>query len=702
MSSGLEDLAVIGHGLSATAALGLLAYLGLRRHPAGERQRVSPLFVAALLAMAAWSLAAAAGEIWYRSVGPWPAAFIDVVRLGLWIGFLVQLFTVESTKVQTSLPRLLQGLAAVTVAGSVGLLIYGSVVADDPGTARPALMASLALPLLGLVALEQVYRNASEDARWAVKPICVGLACIFAFDTYVYSEALLFGRADPDAVSMRGLVQAIAVPFFFVAARRRKDWMRRLQVSRTAAFYSATLALVGGYLLFMSAIGYYVRYFGGSWGKALQLGLLVLGAASLLSLAVSGSLRSWLRVFVSKHFYSYRFDYREEWLRFTALLSSAHGPQETGGIIIKGLARLVECPAGSLWTRTTSGATYAQLAVWNMPQVAASEPADSQFCSLLRDKGWVIDMAEYRSSPRRYEGMTLPTWLLGTADSWLVVPLLTADDLQGFVLLARPRTRVDLNWEVLDLLKTAGRQAAGYLAQMRATEELLEARKFDAFNRMSAFVVHDLKNIVAQLSLMLKNAERLRDNREFQEDMLLTVESSLEKMRRLMLQLREGTAPAGAGRGVNLQQIAARLQALARQQGYTLDVVQEEPLSTRGHEERLERVLGHLVQNALDATPPEGRVWMSLERQGSQVSVQVGDTGCGMSEEFVQNGLFRPFSTTKSSGMGIGSYESAQYIRELGGNLRVESEVGVGTVITVLLPLLDAHRGSGLMPLDTP
>ena len=201
---------------------------------------------------------------------------------------------------------------------------------------------------------------------------------------------------------------------------------------------------------------------------------------------------------------------------------------------------------------------------------------------------------------------------------------------------------------------------------------------------------------------MLKNAERLRDNREFQEDMLLTVESSLEKMRRLMLQLREGTAPAGAGRGVNLQQIATRLQALARQQGYTLDVVQEEPLSTRGHEERLERVLGHLVQNALDATPPEGRVWMSLERQGSQVSVQVGDTGCGMSEEFVQNGLFRPFSTTKSSGMGIGSYESAQYIRELGGNLRVESEVGVGTVITVLLPLLDAHRGSGLMPLDTP
>lgn len=700
MSSGLDNLTVIGHGLSALATLGLLVYLRLRRQDSSERRRANAVFLAALLASAAWSLVALGGELWGSSLGEWPAAFLDVLRLGLWIAFLVQLFAVESTKVQTPLPRRLQALAAVTVAACAASLIYGALEGTDPGLSRPALVASMALPLLGLVAVEQVYRNAAEDARWAVKPVCVGLVCIFAFDTYVYSDALLFGRTDPEAVSMRGMVQAIALPFFFMAARRRQDWMRRLQVSRTAAFYSATLALVGGYLLFMSAIGYYVRYFGGSWGKSLQMGLLVLGAAFLVLLAVSGSLRSWLRVFVSKHFYSYRFDYREEWLRFTALLSSAHSPQETGGIIVKGLARLIECPAGSLWTRPGGEGAFAQAAVWNMPPVAATEPVNSQFCGFLRDKGWVIDLSEHRDSPKLYDGMTLPTWLLGTPEPWLVVPLLSANDMHGFVVLAQPRTKVDLNWEVLDLLKTAGRQAAGYLAQMHATEQLLEARKFDAFNRMSAFVVHDLKNIVTQLSLMLKNAERLRDNREFQEDMLLTVESSLDKMRRLMLQLREGSAPAGAARGVNLQEIAGRLQAMARSQGRMLAVSQDEPLSTRGHEDRLERVLGHLVQNALDATPPAGRVWLQLAREGSQVTVQVGDTGCGMSEDFVQNRLFRPFSTTKGSGMGIGTYESAQYIRELGGALHVESEVGVGTVITVHLPLLDAHRGSGLMPLD--
>ena len=274
---------------------------------------------------------------------------------------------------------------------------------------------------------------------------------------------------------------------------------------------------------------------------------------------------------------------------------------------------------------------------------------------------------------------------------------MAGDDLLGFVLLAQPLTALKLNWEVLDLLKTAGRQAAGYLAQMQATEALLEARKFEAFNRMSAFVVHDLKNIVAQLSLMLKNAERLHDNREFQQDMLLTVESSLEKMRRLMLQLREGATPPGGGRGVELTPIFKRLESLARSQGRTIEVELADRLATRGHDDRLERVLGHLVQNALDATPASDRVWLQARRYSGQVQVQVGDSGAGMSEEFVRTKLFRPFNTTKHNGMGIGTYESFQYIRELGGTIAVDSAVRRGTVVTVLLPLFEVQHGSDLL-----
>ena len=697
MSAGTDYVAVFGHALSVAVHGGFAAYLIISSRLQGSSKLLGRMLVASLLVTVAWSVAQGFAGLWPSPALGAAGEVLDIGRYGLWFAFLLQLFRSDADGGKGQTVKALRLSALACVSAALAALVWRGAGDFGADATRGALITALALPMLGLLMVEQVFRNVGEVSRWGAKPVCLGLACVYAFDTYVFSEGLLFGRTDPEAYSLRGAVHALAVPFLFVAARRRNDWITRLQVSRTAAFYSATLVLAGGYLLFMSGIGYYVRYFGGTWGRALQLGLLVVGLAFLVALVVSGSLRSWLKVFVGKHFYSYRYDYREEWLRFTAMLSSKRSPEETGGMIVRGLAKMVECPAGSLWASTGPDQPYTQVAVWNMPRVTEVEPVGSPFSVFMRDKGWVIDLEEFRSAPRRYATLTLPTWLLGSPNPWLVVPLLVGEDMLGFVLLARPRTSMDLNWEVLDLLKTAGRQAAGYLGQMQATEALLEARKFEAFNRMSAFVVHDLKNIVTQLSLMLKNAERLHDNREFQQDMLLTVESSLEKMKRLMLQLREGATPPGGSRGVELGPIVRRLASTARQQGRTLDVQESEPLATRGHDDRLERVLGHLVQNAMDATPANGRVWLKVQRYSGQVKVEVGDTGAGMSEDFVQTKLFRPFNTTKHSGMGIGTYESFQYIRELGGSISVDSRLGEGTVLTVLLPLFEAQRGSDLL-----
>jgi signal transduction histidine kinase len=168
-------------------------------------------------------------------------------------------------------------------------------------------------------------------------------------------------------------------------------------------------------------------------------------------------------------------------------------------------------------------------------------------------------------------------------------------------------------------------------------------------------------------------------------------------MRRLMLQLREGATPPGGSRGVELAPLVRRLEALASGQGRTLEVRSLEKLATRGHEDRLERVLGHLVQNAFDATPKDGKVWIAVARYSGQVTVEVGDTGAGMSEEFVKTRLFRPFSSTKGSGMGIGTYESQQYIRELGGSIDVDSTPGRGTRLTVRLPVFEVQQGTDLL-----
>jgi len=701
MSPFQDNLAFVSYVASAVAYAVLAGYLLLDGRVARGGGRPGQLFLAAVVACAVWSamgaLAQAQGSV---ALATWATA-LDVLRYGLWFAFLLVLIRPALAQGELA-PRVLVAAATVSLLAAAAMVVYGAAAeVVTEATFRLNVVIQLALALCGLTLVEQLFRKLGDDTRWNAKPVCLGLACPFLFDLYISTEALLFGGFDADAVSVRGAAHLLAVPFLWVAARRQTTWMATLQVSRTAAFHTATLVLVAAYLLFMSAAGSYVRFFGGSWGRALQISLLLAALAFLGSMVLSGSLRAWLRVFVSKHFFSYRFDYREEWLQFTAALSSKGSAQEVGLRVVRGLARMVESPAGALWTQDSAGGGFVQTVRWNLPESGTAEPADSAMTTFMRDKDWVINIAELRHSPALYGHLVLPPWLQATPNAWVVVPLLAGDELMGFVLLGSPRTTVKLDWEVRDLLKTAARQAASYLTQMQATEALLEARKFEAFNRMSAFVVHDLKNIVTQLSLMLRNAERLHDNREFQQDMLLTVESSLEKMRRLMLQLREGATPVGGGRGVELVPLVSRLALMAQSQGRTLDIKGVEKLATRGHEDRLERVLGHLVQNAFDATPDSGQVWIAVTRCSGEVKVEVGDTGAGMSEEFVKTRLFRPFSTTKHSGMGIGSYESYQYVRELGGSIGVVSQPGQGTVVTVSLPVFEVQHGGDLLGTST-
>jgi putative PEP-CTERM system histidine kinase len=439
------------------------------------------------------------------------------------------------------------------------------------------------------------------------------------------------------------------------------------------------------FLLAIAAAGYYVRFFGGDWGRALQIELLF-AALLLAAVAVSsGRVRSKIQVFVSKHFFSYRYDYRAEWLRFTRNLSGESSVPRVQEQCIKALADLVDSPGGALWLKADNG-DFRPASRLNVAAIDATEPADGSLAGFLQRTGWVVDLAEYAEDPAHYEGLVLPGWLASMPAAWLAVPLPLAAELVGFVLLTKPRTALDVNWEVRDLLKTASRQAASYLGQIRASEALLEARKFDAFNRMSAFVVHDLKNLVAQLTLMLKNSERHAGNPEFQRDMLSTVEHVVGRMNALMLQLRAGTTPVENARPVDLGSVVQRICAAKSASGSRLDVALDPDVSAIGHEDRLDHVIGHLIQNALDATAAHGRVSVHLRRTGGFAELEIVDTGVGMSAEFMRERLFKPFETTKSGGMGIGVYESSQYVAGLGGQILIDSTVGTGTRVRVLLP----------------
>lgn len=548
--------------------------------------------------------------------------------------------------------------------------------------------AALMQMVVAMLLLEQLYRNTLPEQRWGIKFMCLGLLGLFIFDFYMFAEAVLFNALDPALFQARGLINALAVPLIAWSVSRNPSLVVRFSLSRRALFHSASLLAAGVYLLLMAAAGYYIRYFGGDWGGIFQTVFLFGALVMLIVVMFSGTMRAYMRVFLSKHFFAYRYDYREEWLRFTRTLSEGEPGVHLREHTIRAIATLVDCPAGALWLRGDKQA-YQCVAHWNMRAAVGDEPADSLFCLFLEKKEWVVDIEEFDRLPESYGGLpALPDWLLAVPEARYVVPLVLHDRLIGWVLLSASRANLQLNWEVNDLLKTAGRQAAGYLAQLEAAEALLVARQFESFNRMSAFVIHDLKNVVAQLSLLLANAVRHKNNPAFQEDMLETIGHAIDKMNRLLMQLRKGAQPIDSPEGVQLDTIIAQVlesKSLATPKPTLGEVATG--LMVHADADRLERVVGHLVQNAIDACAQNGRVNLSVSQTTGFAEICVSDNGSGMSEQFIRERLFRPFESTKSMGMGIGTYESREYVRQLGGEILVDSSEGVGTTFVVRVPL---------------
>ena len=655
----------------ASAALaflmfGLLLLAGWRQRPHHRGVLAS---AAALTVLWGAVLASAPARHW----SAWLVHLTELLRSGAWtVALLVMLGQWQRSA------RSCQ-VAAATY-GALLLLMPLSHWLPANITFHVLAIGRLGMAVLGMLLVEQLYRDRSVQVRWAIKFICLGLGAMFAYDFYLFSDMLLLRELDPELWAARGLVNALVAPLLAVSLLRSASWPAQLAVSRRMAFHSVALLGSAIYLLAMSLAAYYLRYVGGSWGGLMQLAFLFGATFLLIGVLFSGTFRAWLKVFISKHFYRYNYDYREEWLAFTRTLSQP-GPN-LGERSISALAALVESQGGALWVRREQ--RLEPLAGWHVPLPTASEPADSPFCQLMEGKQWLIEVAAHAQHD---PDVPLPDWLAAFPRPWLVLPLLLQGRLVGFVVLQEARSAVKLNWEVLDLLKIAGTQAASYLAQQEADNALMLARQFDSFNRLSTFVVHDLKNLVAQLSLLTANAEKHADNPEFQRDMMETVNLSVQKMK-LMLQKLSRTASPARAAPHDLGQLLAQAVALKAAFEPTPQLIVATPgLQVLAEGERLERVLGHLIQNAIEATPREGRVTVRLAQVGEMVQVEVADSGVGMSEDFIRERLFKPFDSTKSAGMGIGAFESREYIQQLGGQLQVRSVPQQGTTFTVSLPL---------------
>ena len=549
----------------------------------------------------------------------------------------------------------------------------------------------LVMAVAGLVLVEQIMRNAHVESRRAVKYLCIGLGVIFIFDFYLYSTALMFQGFDVMVWEVRGFVNAMAVPVLAVAIARDPRLSLDIFVSRRMVFHTTALLATGVYLLAMGAGGYYIRDLGGKWGTVLQILFLSGAGLVLMVLFFSGRVRASMRVLINKHFFHYKYDYRDEWLRFIRTLSSGQPDDRLRERAIHSIAEIIDSPGGVLWMRQMN--RFEPVANWQMKvAVRDTVDADHPLISFMSRREWLIDIDEFERDPELYNNLVLPEWLANMPGAWLVIPLIVHDDMLGFIVLARSPAQQYFNWEDSDLVKTAGRQVAVHLAQLEASKALAEAKQFEACNRLTSYVMHDLKNLIAQLSLVVTNAAKHKGNPLFMEDAITTVNNSVQKMNRLLEHLRSDTMQVQESTTVEVCGLLGEVVKTmsANRPVPSLDC-QASGIHILANRDRCGAIIGHLIRNAQDATPDDGQVIVRLFKRTDRAIIEVQDTGSGMDEAFIKERLFRPFDSTKGkAGMGIGVYEARDYIHRMGGDLEVISRVGEGSTFRVRLPIREA------------
>ena len=674
------DRAVLGYFLSAIAYAALLAAsLTLWR-----RRLTGSGLAAALGAQLGWSVVLAAQASGTRfPLGLAIAA--EYLRDLAWMLVLVRCLAGSgASRMAQVAQRALAVLVALVMLAAVGTVLPGGPGALARQVERYWLWGGFVLAIAGLMLVEQVARNTRSTQRWALKYVWLALGAMFVWDLCLFSIAMLHGSFAQTFWMDRGIINAALAGLLAVGLARIPEWESAAFLSPRIVFFSATLLGAALYVLVMAVGSFLIRRLGGSWGAAGQMLFLAAGALVLAVAALSEKFRAWSRVTIAKYLFPYRYDYRSEWQRLTRALSVG-GDTPIYDRIAAVMAGFMSAPHGGLWLRDADGG-YAPVGGDLAPPSAPRENGQGEFFEFLLRNEWICDLDVARSPGRGKPALSPPGWMVEDRRLWLVVPLICENALVGFVLIGQSLAAVRLSWEELDLLRAAGRQVASFLAFEQAAKRLAEAHQFEAMNRLSAVLMHDLRHLIAQQALVVQNAARHRGNPEFFDDAILTIDNSVKRMTRLMEELRSGALTEQSHRVALGELCAEVIRRCAGQPAPALEVRERGEVVL--NRERLAQVLEHLIRNAQEATPADGSVTVSVLRSGPHAVIEVTDTGCGMDEEFVRHRLCRPFDTTKGEqGFGIGAYQAREFVRKCGGVIEVDSRPGRGTRFTLRLPL---------------
>jgi len=687
--------------VAAFVAMLLVVWL-IDRHRRGRgttRADIAAVAVTALWCMVASATGATGGL----------ATLGEVVRNLAWLVVMLTLFARDNRHATVGPVRPVLAVLALVELLQIALVVLSARFASIPAALTMIGQLSDLFHLLmttgALVLVHNLYIGAVAGQRGGVRWSCLALALIWGYDLNYYTIAYLGHMVPAELVALRGLAQVVALVMVGIAARSGASL--RLSPSRAVAFQSLMLLIIGIYLIVMVGAAQSVAWAGGNTSELVQLGFAFVTTVAIIALVPSARLRRWLNVVLAKHFFQHRYDYRAEWLRFARTIGRADAnAQPLHARVVQAVADITDSARGLLLVPGESGtmvlAARWQWATLDVPAVAM----DARTVAFLERSGFIVDLDQVRAgTDHAGETALVPAWMIGEESIWVLVPLLHFERLVGLVVLGRPAPVRELDWEDFDLLRVVGQQLASFLAEQTSHAALLEASRFDEFNRRIAFVMHDIKNLASQLALLARNAERHADNPEFRRDMLVTLRNAADKLNALIARLsRYGAGAVTASEPIDAGEVIGAVAtrcnaALGRPQVFAADV---QPCPVLAARDTLDQVLSHLVQNALDATEGTLGVVLNCRTDGADGVIEVVDSGSGMSADFVRNRLFTPFVSTKPGGFGIGAFEARELVHAMRGRLEVESREGLGSRFTIRLPLAPDCANTGAVPLSVP
>ena len=546
--------------------------------------------------------------------------------------------------------------------------------------------------------LENTYRNASSDVRWKIKYLLLGIFSASFFDIFLISYILLYRIVRVEYFVAEAIIMIISGLFVAFSLVRHRLMDTDVFISRQVVYNSFVLFAAGAYLITIAVIGYLVKYHVIQQEVTQFLVAEVFMYVALIGMALlllSENVRRRVEVYISKHFYKHKYEYDEVWIAFTRQI----GSNVNLDLLLPQLSTSIQEIVNTdrvfifLHDEATNRLVLRESSI--VPPGPFTISMESEFVNYFQHPSMpTMDVAVIKSTEAFQALYTEQKEMFESLGIFLCAPLRIKHHFLGIIAIGAERMQEPYTYEDYDLLYTIGIQAASAILNARLTENLSQARALETFHKFAAFILHDLKNAVQNLSFVVQNAPDYFDEPEFREDAIKTISDTVTRMNTMITRL--SSVPEKLDIHVTEVRIDRFLEdtlkksKVSKMNHIEVQVDIAEPSLTAPLDYHyFQGVLINLLSNAAEAiTADQGKVLVRVLRLDSIVEFSVSDNGCGISQEQITT-LFTPFKSTKKKGLGIGLYQCKTIVEAHKGKIYAESEVGQGTVFRIELPLMN-------------